>query len=105
MWTLEVFKARAFRLALGFALTISVATAAYHYYHNDSNIAPSTEGGLSASSCGGALNAFSAMISYRPAKRVAAYGGFLWSQVTGGLASGYLYRTNFARTIGLRVNF
>jgi signal transduction histidine kinase len=28
MWTLEVFKARAFRLALGFALTISLATAA-----------------------------------------------------------------------------
>jgi signal transduction histidine kinase len=28
MWTLEVFKARAFRLALGFAFTISVATAA-----------------------------------------------------------------------------
>jgi signal transduction histidine kinase len=28
MWTLEVFRARAFRLALGFALTISVATAA-----------------------------------------------------------------------------
>ena len=28
MWTLEVFKARAFRLALGFALAISVATAA-----------------------------------------------------------------------------
>ena len=28
MWTIEVFKARAFRLALGFALTISVATAA-----------------------------------------------------------------------------
>jgi signal transduction histidine kinase len=27
MWTLEVFKARAFRLALGFALAISVATA------------------------------------------------------------------------------
>src|ERR1700722_1888476 len=27
MWTLEVFKARAFRLALGFALTISLATA------------------------------------------------------------------------------
>jgi signal transduction histidine kinase len=28
MWTFEVFNARAFRLALGFALTISVATAA-----------------------------------------------------------------------------
>jgi signal transduction histidine kinase len=28
MWTIEVFNARAFRLALGFALTISIATAA-----------------------------------------------------------------------------
>src|SRR5277367_1559626 len=28
MWTVEVFNERAFRLALGFALTISVATAA-----------------------------------------------------------------------------
>jgi signal transduction histidine kinase len=28
MWTLEVFNARAFRLALGFSLTISIATAA-----------------------------------------------------------------------------
>jgi hypothetical protein len=45
------------------------------------------------------------MISYRPAKRVEAYGGFLWSQVTGGLASGYLYRTNFAPTVGVRVDF
>jgi hypothetical protein len=52
-----------------------------------------------------ALNAFSAMVSYRPGKRVEAYGGFLWSQVTGGLASGYLYRVNFAPTIGMRVDF
>ena len=45
------------------------------------------------------------MVSYRPAKRVEAYGGFLWSQVTGGLASGYLNHVNFAPTIGVRVNF
>jgi hypothetical protein len=49
----------------------------------------------------GALNAFSAMVSYRPAKRVEAYGGFLWARVTGGLASGYLY----APAVGLRVDF
>jgi predicted porin len=84
---------------------LDVAGAYYHYYQNDYNTSPCTEGGLSASSCRGALNAFSAMISYRPAKRVEAYGGFLWSQVTGGLASGYLYRTNFAPTIGVRVDF
>ena len=53
----------------------------------------------------GALDAFSAMISYRSAKRVEAYGGFLWTQVTGGLASGYLHRANFAPTVGLRVDF
>ncbi len=84
---------------------LDIATAYYHYYQNDYNTSPCTDGGLSASSCGGALNAFSAMISYRPAMRVEAYGGFLWSQVTGGLASGYIYRTNFAPTIGVRVDF
>lgn len=84
---------------------LDIAGAYYHYYQNDYNTSPCTDGGLSASSCGGALNAFSAMISYRPAKRVETYGGFLWSQVTGGLASGYLYRTNFAPTIGVRVDF
>jgi hypothetical protein len=45
------------------------------------------------------------MIDYRPSKRVTAYAGFLWSQVTGGLASGYLYRVNFAPSVGVRVEF
>ena len=93
---------RVFWTGVKYALrdNLDVAGAYYHYYQNDYNTAPCTDGGLSASSCRGALNAFSAMISYRPAKRVEAYGGFLWSQVTGGLASGYLYRVNFAPTVG-----
>jgi hypothetical protein len=36
------------------------------------------------------------MIDYRPMKRVDAYAGVLWSQVTGGMASGYLYHINLA---------
>jgi predicted porin len=84
---------------------LDIAAAYYHYDQNDYNKSPCTDGGLSASSCRGALNAYSAMIAYRPAKRVTAYGGFLWSQVTGGLASGYLNRVDFAPTIGVRVNF
>jgi predicted porin len=84
---------------------LDIAAAYYHYYQNDYNTSPCTDGGLSASSCRGALNAYSAMIDYRPSKRVTTYGGFLWSQVTGGLASGYLYRVNFAPTIGVRVEF
>jgi predicted porin len=84
---------------------IDIAGAYYHYYQNDYNTNPCTDGGLSASSCRGALNAYSAMIDYRPSKRVTAYAGFMWSQVTGGLASGYLYRVNVAPTIGVRVEF
>jgi predicted porin len=84
---------------------VDIAGAYYHYYQNDYNTSPCTDGGLSASSCRGALNAYSAMIDYRPSKRVTAYAGFMWSQVTGGLASGYLYRVNFAPTIGVRVEF
>jgi predicted porin len=84
---------------------VDIAGAYYHYYQNDYNTSPCTDGGLSASSCRGALNAYSAMIDYRPSKRVTAYAGFMWSQVTGGLASGYLYRVNFAPTIGMRVEF
>lgn len=84
---------------------VDIAGAYYHYYQNDYNTNPCTDGGLSASSCRGALNAYTAMIDYRPSKRVTAYGGFMWSQVTGGLASGYLNRVNFAPTIGVRVEF
>ena len=84
---------------------VDVGAAYYHYYQNDYNASPCTDGGLSASSCRGALNAYTAMIDYRPSKRLTAYGGFMWSQVTGGLASGYLNRVNFAPTIGVRVEF
>ena len=98
---------RVFWTGVKYALrdNLDVAGAYYHYYQNNYNTAPCTDGGLSASSCGGALNAYSAMIDYRPSKRVEAYGGFMWSQVTGGMASGYLNRVNFAPTIGVQVKF
>ena len=79
--------------------------AFYHYYQNDYNTSSCTNGGLSASSCAGTLNALSAMIDCRPAKRLDLYAGVLWSQVTGGLASGYLYHQNFGPTAGLRFEF
>ena len=41
---------------------VDIAGAYYHYYQNDYNTTPCTDGDLSASSCRGALNAFSAMI-------------------------------------------
>ena len=84
---------------------LSLAGAVYHFWQNDYNTVACTNGGLSASSCPGTENAVSAMINYRPMKRVDAYAGVLWSQVTGGMASGYLYHTNLAPTVGVRVQF
>jgi predicted porin len=98
---------RVFWTGIKYALRddVDIAGAYYHYYQNDYNTSPCTDGGLSASSCRGALNAYSAMIDWRPLKRVTAYGGVMWSQVTGGLASGYLYRVNIAPSLGVRVEF
>ena len=45
------------------------------------------------------------MIDYRPSKRVDVYAGVMWSQVTGGQASGFLYSVNLAPTVGVRVQF
>jgi len=82
-----------------------IAGGFYHYYQNDYNTSGCTDGGLSASSCAGTLDAVTAMIDYRPSKRVDLYAGAMWSQVTGGLASGYLNHVNVAPTVGLRVQF
>src|SRR5271165_3435066 len=84
---------------------IDVAGAFYHYYQNDYNTSACTDSGLSASSCAGTLNALSAMIDYRPAKRLNLYAGVMWTQVTGGMASGYLYHQNIGPTVGLRLQF
>jgi hypothetical protein len=84
---------------------LDLAAAYYHYWQNDYSTSACTEGGLSASSCHGTENAISAMIDYRPTGRIDAYAGVMWSQVTGGLASGYLYQINLAPTAGLRVQF
>jgi predicted porin len=42
---------------------LDIAASYYHYYQNDYNTSPCTDGGLSASSCRGSLNAYTAMIA------------------------------------------
>jgi predicted porin len=55
--------------------------------------------------CAGHENAESALIDWRPLKRLDVYAGVLFSQVTGGLASGFFHTTNIAPTAGLRLTF
>ncbi len=61
--------------------------------------------GSSASTCAGTIWAVSAMADWRPYKRLDVYGGVMFSEVTGGIANGYLHGTNLAPTAGLRLTF
>ncbi len=58
-----------------------------------------------SSACAGTQYALSAMVDYRPLKRVDLYAGVMFSNVYGGLANGYLATQNIAPTAGLRVKF
>ena len=84
---------------------LSLAGAYYHYYQNDYSTSTCTQGGLSASSCHGTENAVSVMIDYQLIKRTDVYAGVMWSTVAGGLASGFLYHSNLAPMVGMRVQF
>jgi predicted porin len=55
--------------------------------------------------CSGQLDAFSFVADYSFAKRFDAYAGIMWSQVSNGLANGYLQRSSIDPTVGLRFQF
>ncbi len=57
------------------------------------------------SGCSGDLNAVSFVADYHFNKRFDVYAGMMVSNVSGGIASGYLYYTNWAPTAGARFTF
>jgi len=61
--------------------------------------------GSSSGSCAGTIWAVSGLVDWRPYKRLDVYGGVMFSEVTGGLANGYLHTTNIAPTAGVRLTF
>ncbi len=58
-----------------------------------------------SNACAGTQYAISARIDYRPLKRVDLYAGVMFSNVYGGLATGFLATQNIAPTAGLRIKF
>ena len=60
---------------------------------------------ISSNRCAGTQDAFSALIDYRPVKRVDLYAGLMISNVYGGFANGFQATQNIAPTAGLRVKF
>ena len=61
--------------------------------------------GTNNSTCAGTTDAVSAMLDWRPVKRVDLYTGVMFSKVAGGMASGFIKTENAAFTSGVRVNF
>jgi predicted porin len=61
--------------------------------------------GTNNSTCAGTTDAVSAMLDWRPVKRVDLYTGVMFSKVAGGMASGFIKTENTAFTSGVRVNF
>jgi predicted porin len=79
------------------------------YYHYDQN---SYGGGASAgcattafSSCSGTFDAVSAMVDWQFAAKFDAYAGVMYSDVSDGLANGYLKTNNIDPTVGMRFRF
>jgi predicted porin len=55
--------------------------------------------------CAGHEEAESALLDWRPFKRLDVYAGVMFSQAAGGLASGLFHTSNIAPTAGLRLTF
>ena len=56
-------------------------------------------------SCAGSEDFFSALIDYRPVKRVDLYAGLMISNVYGGLANGFPTTQDISPTAGIRIRF
>ena len=88
---------------------IDLAAGVYYEHQNDFLPAPSVckGSGIATSStrCAGDRWSYSFMIDYRPVSRVSLYAGIMLSNVSGGLASGFLHSQNVDPTVGIRFRF
>lgn len=62
-------------------------------------------GSVVSGACAGNFNALSVSLDYHFSKRFDAYAGAMWSEVTHGMANGYLNTTMIDPTIGVRFSF
>ncbi len=88
---------------------IDLAAGIYFEHQNDFLPAPAicTGSGTATSStrCAGDRWSYSFMIDYRPVSRISLYAGLMVSNVSGGIASGFLHTTNVDPTVGIRFRF
>jgi predicted porin len=88
---------------------LDLTVAYYHEEQNSFQTGAINVGGACSTSafaqCSGQLDAVSFLADYRFAKRFDAYAGIMWSNVSNGLASGFLQRSSIDPTVGMRFQF
>ena len=82
---------------------VDLMAAYYHQQQNSFGVVGCSNASLAT--CSGQLNAVSLVVDYRFAKRFDAYAGAMYSQVSNGLASGFLNRSTIDPTVGMRFQF
>jgi hypothetical protein len=80
----------------------------YYHYIQSSFFATGPNVGCSSSAhsqCSGTYDAVSGVIDWKFAAKWDTYIGFMFNQVNGGLANGFIQRNNIDPTAGLRLRF
>ena len=88
---------------------LDVIGAYYHYIQNSffgtAAGGPAPCFGTEHPQCAGTFDGISAAVDWRFAPKWDLYSGIMFTQVNGGLASGFLQHNNIAPTVGLRFRF
>jgi predicted porin len=91
-----------------YALTNQFTVAFAYYGEKQNSFATGANAGCSSvvsGSCSGNLNVASVSFDYHLTKRFDTYAGVMWSNVSHGLANGYIFTTVLDPTIGARFSF
>jgi predicted porin len=92
----------------GITENLDVIAGYYHYIQTSyfgTPAGPAPCSGAEHPQCAGTFDAISAAIDWRFAPKWDVYFGLMFSQVNGGLSSGFLQRNNVDPTVGLRFRF
>ena len=73
--------------------------------HQGTNTPANNALGKAVGNCAGTEPVVSFVVDYRPFKRIDTYAGITYSEVTGGMANGYIKNSNTSFTAGVRLSF
>lgn len=88
-----------------YSLTPKIDVTGAYYHYDQNSFAGNGCTDTSSSSCSGSLNAVSLVFTETLTKHFDLYQGAMYSSVSNGMASGYLYTNTIDPAVGARLNF